>query len=619
MNSQQIQPRRHRLILAALPMLAAWATAAAQPVGSLEREMSPVFTSCPFPQQPNVSYSRKSIYVPMQDGVRLAIDIFLPKNISQGARLPTLYMATRYWRAHRGAPLQPNEQQWLAQGYAVVNADVRGTGASFGQWHIPYSPHEARDIGYLANWIARQPWSDGKVVMTGNSYSGTTALMAPAYGAPAIKAVAPKFSDFDLYTDLLWPGGVAAEQLDTLWGDLVHKLDLDEMPGGVRPVDGRQGKALLAQAVKGHVRYGFTDVYRDITYKDQRLSRYAGLSMGDAGVYNLQTRIMRSGVPIFGWGSWLDSGIAQGLVNRFMTWSNPQLTIIGPWTHGAAANVDVFNPKGPLDPTVSEQNHLIFCFLNHYARDAKSPNPLSVHKKILIYFTMGEEKWKTTYVWPIPGTQHRKLFFAADQTLAEHRPVAEGRDVYQVDFNASTGPDNRWTTQVGLPGIDYGDRAREDQRLQTYTSSPLRHDWEITGQPVITLRAASNRTDGNFFVYLEDVSPDGKVTYLTEGELRAIDRKLSAGRPPYRTTYPYRSFSEKDAEPLRRGEFASLVFPLEATSVRIRAGDRLRVAIAGADKGFVRVPAQGGARITILRGGPVPSFIELPIVPTPHA
>lgn len=618
MNPQSMHSRRSQVSFGVFVMLASWTSARAQPTESLGQQMPPAFTSCTFPRQENVPYSRQSVYVPMADGVRLAVDIFLPRSISRGARLPTLYMATRYWRARKGAPLETTEQQWLAQGYAVVNADVRGTGASFGQWHIPYSPQEARDVGYLANWIARQPWSDGKVVMTGNSYFGTTALMAPAYGAPAIKAVAPKFSDFDLYTDLLWPGGVAVKQLDVPWGELVRKLDLNEMAGGVRPVDGSQGGSLLTQAVEGHEHYGFTNVYRDISYKDQRLNRYAGLTMADAGVYNLQARIMRSAVPIFGWGSWLDSGIAQGLVNRFMTWSNPQLTIIGPWTHGARANADVFNPKGELDPSVQDQSRMIFCFLNYYANGGNSSDPLSVHKKILIYFTMGEEKWKTAYVWPIPGTQHRKLYLSAGHALAELRPVTMGRDVYQVDFDASTGPENRWTTQVGLPRIDYGNRAAEDRKLLTYTSNALPDDTEITGQPIIALRAASNRTDGNFFVYLEDVAPDGRVTYLTEGELRAIDRKLSTQRSPYRTTYPYRSFSEEDAEPLVPGRFVSLVFPLEATSVLIRAGHRLRVAIAGADKGFVRVPAEGGATITISRGGQAPSFIDLPIVPAPH-
>ena len=147
------------LLLAALWLV----PVSAQEVGSLERELPAALTSCSFPERSDVAYTRRSLYVPMADGVRLAVDIYLPRHRAYDAKLPTLYTATRYWRAWRGDPLPPTQRSWVAQGYAVVNADVRGTGASFGQWYIPYSPQEARDVGYLANWIARQPWSNGKV------------------------------------------------------------------------------------------------------------------------------------------------------------------------------------------------------------------------------------------------------------------------------------------------------------------------------------------------------------------------------------------------------------------------------------------------------------------------
>jgi uncharacterized protein len=130
---------------------------------------------------------------------------------------------------------------------------------------------------------------------------------------------------------------------------------------------------------------------------------------------------------------------------------------------------------------------------------------------------------------------------------------AAGHDTYRVDFEASAGPANRWATQAGGPHIDYGDRTEPDSRLLTYTSTPLPQQLELTGQPVVTLRVASTATDGNFFVYLEDVAPDGKATYVTEGELRALHRKLSTQMPRYKTTYPYRTFAAKDAQPLVPG------------------------------------------------------------------
>jgi putative CocE/NonD family hydrolase len=258
---------------------------------------------------------------------------------------------------------------------------------------------------------------------------------------------------------------------------------------------------------------------------------------------------------------------------------------------------------------------MIACFLAHYAT-GDAPTPLVKHT--LVYFTMGENRWKSTDVWPIAGTRQRRFYFAADHSLASTKPSASGHDTYQVDFEASAGPANRWATQAGGPHIDYGDRTEADSKLLTYTSGPLPRQLELTGQPVVTLRVASTATDGNFFVYLEDVAPDGKTTYVTEGELRALHRKLSMETPPYKTTYPYRTFAAKDAQPLVPGQTATLTFQLQPTSVLFKTGHRIRVAVAGADAGtFLRIPAalQNDVTLTIERGGVEPSLIELPIVP----
>jgi putative CocE/NonD family hydrolase len=582
-------------------------------------------SACTLRAAEDVDVERRSMYVPMSDGTRLGIDIFLPRELAPDARVSTWYTATRYWRGEKGKPISERQKEWIARGLAVVNADVRGTGASFGQWYIPYSPQEVKDIGFLANWIAKQPWSNGNVVMTGNSYTGTTALIGPAYGEPAVKAIAPKFSDFDLYTDLLFPGGIAAEALSLKWGQLVRELDLNHEPegrggsdlNGVRPVDGPDGQELLTAAVEEHKLNprGFDQVPYLLTFKDEPIGGYGGMTLDDGSVYNHRFALERSGVPIFGWGSWLDAGIAQGLLNQFMTFQNPQLTIIGPWTHGAREDANVFNFNEELDPPAAAQDRLIDCFLSHYVTDAAHTPTV---KHTLVYFTMGENKWKKTDVWPIPSTRRERYYLNADHALSANAPSSSGVDTYKVDFDASAGPANRWATQAGGPRINYGDRSQADRRLLVYTSAQLSRDLELTGQPVVTLRVASTASDGNFFVYLEDVDPNGKTTYITEGELRALHRKQSSEPPPYRTTYPYRSFHKKDAQPLIPGQVATLTFQLQATSVLLRASHRIRIAIAGADQGtFLRIPpiAQGDVTLRVSRGGNEPSFIDLPIVP----
>jgi len=597
-----------------------WVAAALASATRLQDLLPPQLSVCTFSAAHAAVAERQSIYVPMADGVRLAVDIHLPKGSAQPARVPTLYTATRYWRSERNGELTENQKRWLASGFALVTLDVRGTGASFGQWYEPYGPQEAKDIGAVAQWIAKQPWSNGKVVMTGNSYPGTTPMLALAYGGDAITAIAPKFSDFDMYTDLLWPGGVIAESLIVEWGREVRKMDLNEggqmVRGGaasVRPVDGPEGETLLAQAIQDHQvnPWSFDNAAHELTFSDESSSHTHGLTLRDGGIYTHREAIERSGAPIFGWGSWLDSGIAQGLLNRFTNFSNPQLTIIGAWTHGARANADPFNLAAPLDPSSESQQQMIFCYLKRFALD-ESPPPA---ERSILYYTMGEERWKRTDVWPIPGTKRVRYYLDAAQTLSARKPAASGRDQYDVDFDASAGPDNRWATQAGHPRIDYGDRAEADRRLLVYTSKPLPENLEVTGQPIVTLQVTSTATDGNFIVYLEDIAPDGKVTYVTEGELRAIHRKISNETPPYRSIYPYRTFARKDVLALVPGRVANLTFQLQATSVLFKAGHRLRLAIAGADKGTFLSVNKGNVTINIARGGSGASFIELPVVP----
>jgi uncharacterized protein len=91
------------------------------------------------------------------------------------------------------------------------------------------------------------------------------------------------------------------------------------------------------------------------------------------------------------------------------------------------------------------------------------------------------------------------------------------------------------------------DRTEMDRRLLTYTSAPLERDIEITGHPVVTLQASTSADDGAFFVYLEDVDPGGHVTYITDGQMRPMHRKVSTEKPPYTIQVPYHSLNRKDA------------------------------------------------------------------------
>ncbi len=401
------------------------------------------------------------------------------------------------------------------------------------------------------------------------------------------------------------------------WGNAIAAMDRNEKRGnppiGVRPVDDDKDRKLLEAAVRDHQQNpSVYEASKEITFRDDKPKGW-NLSMDDLSTFIFRREFERSKVPIYGWASWLDAGTAEGALARFTTFNNPQRLVIGPWSHGAGYHASPFLPPNtPTDPKQDVQMREAMCFFDQYLKgNANAPAG-----KELIYYTLGEEKWKTTRVWPLPEAKRQRWYFAADNGLSPSAPTLQsGEDKYTVDFEATTGTRNRWYTQMGGGDVIYPDRAEADKRLLTYTSAPLEADTEITGHPVVTLQVASTATDAAFIVYLEDVDENGRVTYITEGLLRAIHRKISNEPQPYKLPIPYHSFKRRDAQPLVPGQIAEIKFGLYPTSVLIKKGHRLRIAIAGADKEtFVRFPAEGTPVITVARNKRHASFVDFPIV-----
>lgn len=131
---------------------------------------------------------------------------------------------------------------------------------------------------------------------------------------------------------------------------------------------------------------------------------------------------------------------------------------------------------------------------------------------------------------------------------------------------------------------------------------------------MVSLSLSSTHADGALHVYLEDVAPDGRVTYLTEGILRLIHNVSEEDARPYEQAGPPRSFRRADAGPLTPGEVTQVDMPLYATSVRLEAGHRLRIAIAGSDAStFASYPETGTPVLTVVHSPASPSFLELPV------
>ncbi|UCG51650.1 MAG: CocE/NonD family hydrolase, partial [Candidatus Latescibacterota bacterium] len=252
--------------------------------------------------------------------------------------------------------------------------------------------------------------------------------------------------------------------------------------------------------------------------------------------------------------------------------------------------------------------------LDYFDRHLKKDSNQKEKRRIL-YFTYGVNEWNETTIWPPEGITDRVWYLSNDNRLEPHAPRdLEGSDRYTVDLTATTGDRNRWMAQMGND-VHYADRRDEDAKLLTYTSAPLDRDLEMTGSPTVYLHVSSDHEDGAFHVYLEDVSPDGRVTYLTEGLLRAIHRKArDPSEAPFVSLGIYHSFLKADAAPLVPGEVTEIGITLLPFSIVFREGHSIRVAIAGHDMSMKdRCPKQGVPELSLERNAKYPSRLVLPV------
>ena len=137
------------------------------------------------------------------------------------------------------------------------------------------------------------------------------------------------------------------------------------------------------------------------------------------------------------------------------------------------------------------------------------------------------------------------------------------------------------------------------------------------GRVTLTVTGLRGGSHGALYAYLEDVQPDGRVVYVTEGELALADRALAPRRdnPAWRKLRTPRTFASGSAAPFPLHRPERITFDLLPTSVLFRPGDRIRITIAAADpSSFQLLPPDGQASYLIGHSTAQPSFVELPVV-----
>ncbi len=633
---------------------------------------STYFTYSGYSEKQYKSSTKLSRFLEMQDGVKLAVDVYLPADGPKNGPFPTVFIFTPYGRALINPKLGKivsghfETPKFLAYGYAVVIADFRGTGASFGTFLFS-DLHIGKDAREIIDWIAGQSWSDGRVGMIGQSFVGYSQLVAAAQKPKALKAIIPEVINFEVYSETIRPGGIFLQDWVLGYDKYLGTRNLNGFDGMVlpaAPVIDEDGDGELADEIPlmtkgdpttflddGPPTYADGIVRKDNYYyratldhtKNMAYKLYAEYfpywdtvdpafpdQTARKGSSGAQLRnIADAGIPVLHLGGWFD-GYTTGTFKLHATLAphSTSRVIMAPRFHIGmpSAYREYFSYQENLYNQLFVEK---LRFLDRYLKNI--PNGIDQQDPVYIYVM--NKGWRAEKEWPLARQKMTDYFMSAEHRLST-TPAAEGSDDYRVDFTHRSAFGSNDSSRLLLVTTPDRLMIRTAQDLKTlnYDTPALETDMEVTGHPIIHLWVSSNQKDGDFHVYLTDVDQNGQSIYVTEGRLRAgwknlqnADDQVSGGFKVL-PVLPWHGYAKSQyvVNPLANNQVIKLEFDLMPTSWVFKKGHKIRVAIAGADIGNfelnpVLAPHNKASEapkttITVHRTGVYPSKIVLPVI-----
>jgi putative CocE/NonD family hydrolase len=573
------------------------AAAAVAPTAEASAEPAAVSSSFahyrPVPLYPETVSS--SMYLPLRDGVRVAVRIYRPARGGEPVqgRFPVIWHHTLSIDPGRNgpgrAPGLPAMSTLTRHGYVVAIVARRGNGQSFGEMRGYHDRNEAQDAYEITQWLAEQPWSTGKVGIYGCSNTGDAAMHALTVRPPALKAAFAGCFSWHKY-DPFRRGGIFAQ-----WGTGPSRTI--EQDVRQTPVDGDEDKVLLRQAAEQHQRApSLLALWKGLPYRDSYSPLVASRFWQEGSAANYADQIRRSGAAVYIQGGWYDELRDQGLI----AWLNlpGAHIVIGPWKH-------CMNGELPL----LEEAHRFF---DQYLKgiDTGITRDPPIH-----YYTINAapgSEWRTSPTWPIAGAVNVRSYLTAAGGLQARAPQAEKAGAgFAVKYDIAC-------PNAGTGRFDTGPFAQPCHVAGaglSFVQPPLQRDTEVTGNPVAELWIAADAADANLFAYLEDVASDGTVSMVTEGRLKASLRATAPAPWKMFEGIPWHRAFAEDVSPLEPGQPVKMAFDLLPTSYIFKAGHRIQITVTGADpRERLRDEDALARRITLLADRDHPSWISLPVV-----
>ena len=562
----------------------------------------------------------RGVPVKMRDGVILRGDIYRPDT---DGKFPVLLQRTPYRRTTWGNNID-FAQRAASRGYVVFLQDVRGRYTSDGDWY-PFL-HESEDGYDTIEWVAAQPYSNGKVGMFGASYVGATQMLAAIAHPPHLAGICPivtasNYHDgwtyqggaFEQWFNESWTSGLAH---DTLVRQIEHMPDVPEnvnaLPLTSYPVFGVNPATVINSSTSNVAPY-FLDWLAHPSYDDYWKR------------WSIEEHYADIRAPALTIAAWYDIFLGGSLRNYVGLKAgagteearNLQRLLVVIGGHSGTGRKIGAVDFGPEAEKFSEDETTLRWY-DYLFKGVQ--NEFATGKPVKI-FVMGTNQWRDEENWPLARARSTRYFLHSqgsansargNGSLSTNAPGNEPSDKFIYDPAKpvpTVGGPLCCDTDHLAPGPRDQRSVEERDDVLVYSTPRLDRDLEVTGPVRLELFASSSVVDTDFTAKLVDVFPDGTALNLTEGILRA-------------------RYRDSQATPtlLTPGRVVPLSIDLWAMSNVFRAGHRLRLEVSSSNfPRFDRNLSTGElaansakwvtATNTVFHDKAHPSALILPIVP----
>lgn len=466
----------------------------------------------------------RSTLITMSDGVELSANYWLPGV----GKYPTILHMTPYAKAGATAPVTGTKAPTSrfvprpATCYAYVAVDIRGTGASGGDFCI-FCLREQMDGKEVVEWIAEQEWSDKKVGMIGGSYAGITALFTAAqFGddeSSPLKAIAPAHVMSDPYRDAAWHNGLFSSFFVPQWAALQTQQSAEGSIETPRRLTERGGSR---------------------NPMESRSEEWDGPLYRERALYLVDKKIA---VPTFLWSGWFD-GFSRGTIRTFQGISSAnKILVMDPFGHhyGSTTREPFTRYWNEWDGNNDLSETLLREWFDYFlkgedvvdappggaATDVCTSRSMILAGSAVCYYDLGSNEWKSASDWPPSGTQLKTLYLSgedAEDATSRHRgslvtdgSLVEavlgedgGSDVYVYDpVQGISDALSKWGEVAASPQMLAGQRPDEVRAL-SYTTPPLEEPLPLAGPLELKFYASTTAKDMDWVVKVSDVPPEGE-------------------------------------------------------------------------------------------------------------